>query len=311
MKLNLVADISSIEETLNAVKGNFKKFEQDLRQFRPNLKNDKKEYRATVRFLPQGLEGIQGPAGKEYFVERWDHAFQENGMWYIEKCPTVINKVRGIKDFRCPVCEARRSDYKTNDPVLVERAKSRKLKKSFVTNVLIIEDPQFPENNGKVMYWNLPKEIVTEIEKQWKPESKKKKSVQPYCPIKGMPFDLVLKMNPDSGYPTYAGSTWLEIEPLSESEDEIVKILNSTIDLSEFAALPTNFKTYEELSERFAKITMGEAAMVSATKTVYAEDLAPQATAKIRSTISTSPLEASVPSVAPATADDNDDWLDD
>lgn len=310
MKLNLTADISSIEETLNAVKGNFKKFEQDTRQFRPNLKNDKKEYRATIRFIPQGIDGING---KPYFVERWDHMFQENGMWYIEKCPSVINKVLGLKgEYKCPVCESRRADYNSKQPVLIERAKSRKLKKSFVTNILVIDDPQFPENNGKVLYWNLPKEIIDEIQAKWKPESKKKAASNPYCPMKGYAFDLILKINPESGYPTYKGSEWLDVEPIAESEDDIVKILSQAIDLNEFAPIPSNFKPYEELKGRFVKVTMSEAVAESQTRTIYADEVATPVE-KIRSQISTSAIpEAAVPT-APVVTDENEDtsWMDD
>ena len=302
------ANMDVVEETLNAIKGNKKTFEKDERQFKPNLKNEKKEYRATIRFLPQGIEGIKGGANKPYYVERWDHAFQENGQWYIERCANVLNKKKSTEpEDLCPVCRQNRRDYNSKQEVLIARAKSRRLKKTYPTNILVIEDPQCPENNGKVMYWNIPAEILKEINAKWNPESKKKAPSNPYCPVKGYALDLILKMNPATGYPTYSGSEWLDAELLAQTEQEIVEILSKTYDLSEFE---TNFKSFEELNKRFQKVTSGGIIDDSQTMpTIFAEEKSP--VEKIQSSITLSAPEA--PAGTPVVTDEGEDdesWLD-
>lgn len=313
---NLTADVESIEETLNLVKGQKKEFKKDERQFRPNLKNDKKEYHATIRFLPQGVEGIKGTNGKTYYVERWDHAFMENGMWYIEKCPSLINKINNTRDeYHCPVCEANRDDYNSKQEVLINRAKSRRVKKTYPTNILIIEDLQFPENNGKIMYWNMPLEIVKLIEARWKPETKRKPS-NPYCPINGYPFELVLKINPKTTYPTYSGSDFLDKEQLAPTEKEIIEILNKTYDLSEFGGTPAGLKPYNELKKRFAQVTSGGIIAESSTQTVIVDDdnspLSATSSISLSSGVSSHLIADEIPSTPIITdeKEENEDWID-
>lgn len=314
-------DIASIENTLNNIGNNKKTVEKDQRQFRPNIKNEKKEYRAVIRLLPQGIPDKNNP--KPYFVERWTHSFQENGSWYFENCPSLLNKQNKTRDHKCPVCESNRADYDSEQEVLIARAKSRRVKKSYCTNILVLEDPQTPENNGKVMYWNMPVEIQKLIELKWKPaEGSRRAPSNPYCPIKGYELELVLKFNPASGYPTYSGSEWLDARKLADTDEEILDILSKTIDLDEFTN-PSNYKPSDKLVERFAKVTSGgiiAPSFTSATSatTVYAEETSSEiATKKPRAKPETSSIsvkaptlpEAPIPQVIEEGAEDTS-WLD-
>lgn len=321
-------NINSIEETLQSIGGAPRKTqEKDTRQFRPTIKNENKEYRAVVRFLPQVLPN--GKVSKPYVVERWTHSFQENDQWYFENCPSLLNKQTGRRESKCPVCAQNKLDYDSNQEVLINRAKGRRVKKSYATNILVIEDSQVPENNGKVMYWNMPVEIYKLIEGKWKPESKRKSPSNPYCPINGYALELVLKFNPASGYPTYSGSEFLETEPLAETDDEIVEIIGRAIDLDEFNG-HSIYKSDEELHKRFVKVTSGGIIVDSSSfgaTTIFAEDMKP--TERIVSSISTKEpeptkepatrrrasavAETPAPVVAAVAAAQvvNDDWLDD
>jgi hypothetical protein len=282
-------NIDSIEQTLQSV-GNRapqKSAEKDTRQFRPTIKNEKKEYRAVVRFLPQVLPNSK--ESKPYVVERWTHSFTENGQWYFENCPSLLNKREGNRDHKCPACEQNREDYDSKQEVLISRAKTRKVKKSFATNILVIEDVQNPQNNGTVMYWNMPVEIYKMIEGKWKPESKKKAPSNPYCPVKGYALDLVLKWNPASGYPTYSGSEWLDQEPLADTDEEMIEIIGRAIDLDEFTS-PSMYKPYEDLKKRYSKVTAGGVIVDSnsfGVNTIFAEDVVTTALDKTISSIST------------------------
>lgn len=313
-------NIESLEETLGNIgsigNGQKKATEKDPRQFRPTIKNEKKEYRAVVRMIPQGVP--QKGTVKPYYVERWTHSFQENDSWYFENCPSLLNKQNKTKENRCPVCESNRQDYDSNQEVLINRAKSRKVKKAYCTNILVIDDPQCPENNGKVMYWNMPFEIYEMIELKRKPQSSRRAPSTPYCPINGYDLELILKFNPASGYPTYSGSEWLEPQPLAESDEKMLEILNRAIDLSEFEG-PSVYKPFETLSARFAKVTSGGSISNSfgstkAVETVYAEDVENTAKTPARRTkpeVSSITVSSVEPITQSISADSDTSWLDD
>lgn len=319
-------NIDSIEATLQSVgsKPTQKSAEKDARQFRPTIKNEKKEYRAVVRFLPQVLPN--SGESKPYVVERWTHSFTENNQWYFENCPSLLNKREGNKDHRCPACEQNREDYNSNQEVLIARAKTRKVKKSYATNILVIEDSQNPQNNGKVMYWNMPLEIYKMIEAKWKPESKKKSPSNPYCPIKGYALDLVLKWNPASQYPTYDGSEWLDQEQLAETDEEIIEIISRAINLDEFTS-PSIYKPYEDLKKRYLKVTSSGIIVdqsFGSSNTVFVDDVPQKPIDKVISTISTAQVEEAprttrkpkpqvvleAPPVEVVESSDSSDWLD-
>ena len=328
MASKFAINIDSIEQTLQSVSTKpSKAAEKDTRQFRPTIKNEKKEYRAVVRFLPQVLPN--GQVSKPYVVERWTHSFSENEQWYFENCPSLLNKRENNREHRCPACEQNRQDYNSKQEVLINRAKGRRVKKSFATNILVIEDSQTPANNGKVMYWNMPVEIYKMIEGKWKPESKKKAPSNPYCPVNGYALELVLKYNPASGYPTYAGSEFLDPDPLAETDEEIIEIISRAIDLDEFTS-PSMYKPFEDLNKRFTKVTSGGIIVDSpsfGTNTVFAEELSTKTPSdKVISSISTSEavveapkktakkaptLVAEVPADVVVEKDSSDDsWLD-
>ena len=97
---------------------------------------------ATIRFLPQ-----QDPS-KAPIVLTFRHAFQTEGRWFIEECPHTIGE-------KCPVCEYSSSLWDSNE----DEARKHWRAKGYIANVLIVDDPANPENNGQVKLFKFGKKI--------------------------------------------------------------------------------------------------------------------------------------------------------
>ena len=70
--------------------------------------------------------------------------------------------------------------------------------------------------------------------------------------LEGCNFRLRMKKK-GGGYPTYESSEFDGPSQIAETDEEIEAIWNSQHALTEFVAVD-NFKSYEELAERFAKV---------------------------------------------------------
>ena len=90
---------------------------------------------AIIRFLPAG-NGEEDP-----FVQMISYAFQgPSGLWYIEKSRETMDEDDPCGEYRTKLWAAKDE----------EGAKKLTRKKQFISNILVIKDPEHPENNGKV-----------------------------------------------------------------------------------------------------------------------------------------------------------------
>lgn len=114
---------------------------------------------AIIRFLP-GLDSEDNP----YYVEKFQHGFQENGKWYVENCPSTI----GRED--CPVCNENFDIIKSygqwdDCPEDVKKYLGKKRGRSsgyeagYFCNILVIKDPANPDNEGKVFKFKYGRHI--------------------------------------------------------------------------------------------------------------------------------------------------------
>jgi hypothetical protein len=116
--------------------------------YTPKL-NDDGSFQAVIRFLPRP----EGDGDGVPFVKLMNHGFQDVGGWFIENCPTSIGE-------KCPVCENNSKDWKSGNQ---EQSSIRGRRTSFFSNILVITDPQTPENEGKVFIWRYGKKIQDKI----------------------------------------------------------------------------------------------------------------------------------------------------
>jgi len=197
---------------------------------------------SIIRFLPAPPNDVDVP-----ITAIFNHRFDGPGGTYIQNCPTTIGQ-------RCPVCDANRAIWSTDENLARVRAR----KKKWIANILIIKDPNCPENEGKVFLFRFPKTIYDKIwTKVQPPKGAVDEPVIVFDPDEGANFKLIAEqkkikiLRREIVYPDYKDSSFAEISSLDNYEKDIKPKL---FKLSEFTA-EDQFKSFEELSNRFAIVT--------------------------------------------------------
>lgn len=190
---------------------------------------------AVIRFLPAA------PDNNLPWERYWDHGFQgPTGQWYIEKSLTSIGK-------NDPVGELNGRLWNTGNAADKETARKQKRRLHYVANVLIINDPTNPDNNGKVKIFQFGKKIFDKLMDAMKPEYPDEEPLNPFDFWTGATFKIKARIV--DGWVNYDKSEFGPVEALSDNDEELEKIYNQLYDLREFVD-PSKYKTYEELQAR-------------------------------------------------------------
>ena len=171
---------------------------------------------AIIRFLPDRIpspDGILQPYVK-YFSHWFKYHDGNNQQKYIDNCATSIGK-------ECPVCTKNRELFKSPHESDEATARLRKRKVHNVSNILVINDPVNPDNNGKIFLWDYGPQIYSMLSRAlYGPLSNDEDFVEgkDYSKDVWTPFDLftggnfhlrsTLKKNSD--FLTYLPSEWGE-----------------------------------------------------------------------------------------------------
>lgn len=146
-----------------------------------------KDGMATVllRFLPPPENDIPLLIAEEH-----RHAIQrEDGKWLICRCPKTVSKTA-----KCPVCDEGSAQWKAGNQALAKKLfKSTK----YFVNVLVINDINNPENNGKIFVMRIGKKLLSKINAKMYPSetdiSLGDEAVNVFDYENGMNFKLVIK----------------------------------------------------------------------------------------------------------------------
>lgn len=206
---------------------------------------------AVIRFLPS-LKADQLP-----WVKVYTHGFQgSTGRWYIEKCLTTI----GADD---PVCNYTRKLWNRGDDEGKELARKYKRKLSYYSNVLVVNDPKHPENEGKVFLFRYGAKIFAKITSMMMPELDSDPSVDVFDPDVGANFRLRVKRV--AGYANYDDSAFQAPSPISKDDKVLDGILSAAYDLGEFLK-PESYKSFDELDAKFHDVLQVEGKPETATR---------------------------------------------
>jgi hypothetical protein len=208
--------------------------------FKPKIKEDG-TFQAIIRFLPRPeLEGEANNVPAIPFVKCMNHGFQDVGGWYIENCPTTIGK-------KCPVCEANGVSWKSGD---TDTASKRGRRTSFYSNILIIKDPQTPENEGQVFIFRYGSSINKKILEKIAPDPEGvDEPVQIFDLDEGQNFKL--KITKKGDYNNYDTSVFVETNtPVADSDEKIMAIEEKLYALGVIAE-EEKFKEYNVLKNKF------------------------------------------------------------
>ena len=216
---------------------------------------------ATIRFLPN-------PDPNELpWVRVFNHGFQgPTGKWYIENSRTTIGEAD-------PVGELNARLWNSGIEADKEVARKQKRRLTYIANVLIVSDPKHPENEGQVRLFKFGKKIFDKIMDKARPTFEDETPVNVFDLWEGADFKL--RQRKVEGYPNYDQSTFMEPAAVTESEEDLLKLMNKVHDLKEFVD-PKNFKSYEELSRKLESVLNGSSAPVQTAESMSEEQDVPE-----------------------------------
>jgi hypothetical protein len=207
---------------------------------------------ATIRFLPKH------PDDELPFVTIYSHAFQgPTGRWYIENSRSTINETD-------PISELNRSLWASGLESDKELARKQKRKTTYISNILVINDPGNPDNNGKIMRFKYGKKIFQMIMDKANPTFAEDQPVNVFDPFDGADFKL--RMRQVEGYPNYDTSVFGDSKPIG-NDDYILDVVNQMKPLNELIA-PNQFKSYDELKKKYDSVMNAKPASIKTAEEV-------------------------------------------
>lgn len=285
-------DVSKLVSAANEMNGGGteKKSYGDDRFWKPTVDEGGNGY-AVVRFLP-AAEGQELP-----WVRYWDHFFKgPSGQWYIEKSLTTIGQNDPVSELNTRLWNSGIEDDK-------DTARKQKRRLHYVSNILVVQDPSNPANNGKVFLYDFGKKIFDKIMDKMQPEFPGEEPVVPFDFWNGADFQL--KIRNVAGYRNYDKSEFKAPSALYEADEvKLEATYNQMFDLGEFTA-PTSFKPYDELKGRL-EVVLGTAVGANA---VAATANVSQTAEENVGRSAPEPEIVSSPAPAVGTEDDEDDTL--
>ena len=229
---NSVAQLSERLEKMNA-----KESYKDERLWKPGIDKAGNGY-AVIRFLPE-IEGEDTP-----FVSVYSHTFKGKGGYFWENCPTTIGE-------KCPVCAANTELWNSGVEDDKNIARQRKRKLTYISNILVIEDPANPENKGKVFLYQYGTKIFQKIQGLAHPEFQDEVAVDPFNFWTGADFKI--KIRNVGGYVNYDRSEFATPAPLFGGDDKkLEELWKKQYPLKPFVD-KSQFKSFDELNARFKK----------------------------------------------------------
>lgn len=245
---------------------------------------------AIIRFLP-------APANEDVpFVRYWDHGFKGDGGWYIEKSLTSLGKDDPVSEYNSKL-------WNSGIEADKEVARKQKRRLHYVSNIFVIKDPGNPDNEGKVFLYEYGKKIFDKVNDMMHPQFEDEDAVNPFDFWEGANFRL--RIRNVEGYRNYDKSDFDSSSCLNDDDSVMENIWKTQYPLAEILD-ESNFKSYDELSSRLAKV------LGTVQPTTTAEDVVDDS--PVWTPPSTpAPAAAEIPVPAEATAttfDDDDDSLD-
>ena len=205
---------------------------------------------AVIRFLP-AKEGEDLP-----WVRYWDHGFKgPTGLWYIENSLTSIGQEDPVSESNSVLWNSGRDEDKA-------LARERKRRLHYVSNILVISDPENPQNEGKVFLYKFGKRIFDKIMDAMQPNFADEEPVNPYDFWEGADFKI--KIRKVDGWVNYDKSEFSPVSALHNGDEAALEeTYNQLYSLSEFTD-PKFYKSYAELKTKLNKVLGISAGMEAA-----------------------------------------------
>ena len=234
-------DPSKLQAQLSALKGSNNGFTKDDPKEWKLKTNAEGNGEALIRFLPAKTDdGLP-------FVKLVNHGFRNNGKWYINNCSSTHG------DFdSCPVCKY----INENDLYNSNKSEWQNLKRktSYWANILVLKDPQCPDNNGKVFKFRFGQKIYDKILAMSNVNTDMGEiPVNVVCPFEGANF--ILKAKKVDKHQNYDDSRFMQQSAIPRiDEEEFQKFLMDNMEPLEEINSKDKFKPFDELEKQFKQV---------------------------------------------------------
>lgn len=233
-------NVSEMMDKLNQAAGNQSNSYVDDRYWKLERDKTGNGY-AIIRFL-------DAPAEEDFpFVKMYTHGFKGQGGWYIENSLTTIGKPD-------PVSEANSELWNSGIDSNKDIARNRKRRLQFVSNIYVVKDSKFPENEGKTFLFKYGKSIFDMIQAAGSPEFDDETPLNVFDLFNGADFKL--KSRKADGFVKYDKSGFEKSSQWLSDEGEMETLYNGLYSL-EGEVAEDKFKTYDELKSKFLRVTGG------------------------------------------------------
>jgi len=203
---------------------------------------------AIIRLLP-GKGGDTPPVVRifEHSVRIFNKQTNKY-RYYIEPSPASIG-------LDCPVSEIyyELGDVGTEEAKKMQSTFSRSVK--FISNILVVNDPANPENNGKIFYWKYGVKLFEKFQAALEPTEQQlkigKKPIQLFDPEEGA--NIILEVKKAGGFINYDDTSIETVTSRAFETDEEMDeaVLEKCHDLTEFIS-EDYYKPYAELKKKIA-----------------------------------------------------------
>jgi hypothetical protein len=196
---------------------------------------------ATIRFLPPALDAEGKPEDK-LWVRMFSHGFRgPTGKWYIEKSLSTIEGRDAIGEYNSALWNSVGDDQPDHPNRKQARVQKRRLR--YISNILVVADPQNPQNEGKVFLFDYGKKIYDKLQSVMFPKIPNVPRLNPFDPVAGADFNVIVEQV--GGFSNYDQSRFSAPAPLG-SNAEIDVICPKAYSLKDLVK-PAQFKSAAEL----------------------------------------------------------------
>lgn len=239
MKLDIskLKKISSSTLSTIAAKENKTSYVDD-RFWKPEL-DSAGNGKAVIRILPSIREG------ELPWAEQWSYAVKGSGGWYIETSLRTVNKPDPMAEY---IASRWKQAVTEADKQALRSAGLSKARHQYIANILVVNDPAHPENNGKVFLWRFGQKIFEMITDKAKPDAfdETQGNINVTDWDAGCNFRLIVYTQ--DRFPRYDKSQF-ESQSSIGNDATIVSIADKMYDLGEFTD-PSKLKDYDTLKAR-------------------------------------------------------------
>ena len=215
----------------------------DDRFWKPEQDPKTGEANAVIRFLPSIREG------ELPWVEKWSYFIKGPNGYYIETSLRTINKADPMAEY---ISQRWKACVTEADKNALRSAGLNKARHQYIANILVLNDPAHPENNGKVFLYSFGQKIYEMITDKAKapvfPGDIGNINVTDWD--QGANFRLRVFMK--DKFPCYDKSYFDNCSSIGDDQ-AIMRIADKMYDLGEFND-PANCKSYEDLKARVNKV---------------------------------------------------------